>query len=80
MTQKQYLYQEYDIVSQMNMLPNEVPVFLKENLNPNFEIRKYQIEAFARFFHYYNSYPNKQIPIHLLFNMATGSGKTLIMA
>lgn len=80
MSVKQYLYQEYDIVSQMNMLPNEVPIFIKENLNPNFEIRTYQIEAFARFFHYYNSYPKKQIPIHLLFNMATGSGKTLIMA
>lgn len=78
--QKQYLYQEYDTVSQMNMLPKEIPVFVKENLNPDFELRAYQIEAFARFFHYYNNYPNKQIPIHLLFNMATGSGKTLIMA
>lgn len=80
MPTKQFLYQEYDSVSQMNLLSKEVPVFVKENLNPALELRPYQVEAFARFFHYYNSYPNKQIPIHLLFNMATGSGKTLIMA
>lgn len=60
----------------------EVPSFLTGNLNPNFEIREYQKEAFARFFHYYKSdFEGKQTPpFHLLFNMATGSGKTLIMA
>lgn len=60
----------------------EVPSFLSGNLNPNFEIREYQKEAFARFFHYFkNDFEEKQTPpFHLLFNMATGSGKTLIMA
>lgn len=78
MSQKQYLYQEYDILSKR--IEKEIPVFVKENLNPNFELRPYQIEAFSRFFDYYTNYDEKEIPIHLLFNMATGSGKTLIMA
>ena len=29
----------------------EIPDYLKDNLNPKFELRLYQIEAFARFFH-----------------------------
>jgi type III restriction enzyme len=60
----------------------EVPDFLSGNLNQNFEIREYQKEAFTRFFHYFkNDFEGKQTPpFHLLFNMATGSGKTLIMA
>src|SRR4030066_1623180 len=54
---------------------------MAENLNPAFELREYQKEAFARFFHCYNGdYENKEYPLHFLFNMATGSGKTLIMA
>jgi type III restriction enzyme len=41
-------------------------------------MREYQQEAFARFFDYMQN-PEK-LPIHLLFNMATGSGKTFVMA
>jgi len=48
--------------------------------NPEFEIRPYQKEALGRFYFYVEEYHQKQKPIHLLFNMATGSGKTLIMA
>ncbi len=78
----QFLYQQLDSVSKMGFLKKEMPDFLSANLNPNFEIRDYQKEAFARFFHYYkNDFEGKQNPpFHLLFNMATGSGKTLIMA
>ncbi|MFH1565397.1 MAG: DEAD/DEAH box helicase family protein [bacterium] len=65
----------------MGFLPKEIPNFIAKNLNPAFELREYQKEAFARFFHCYNcEYEKKEYPIHLLFNMATGSGKTLIMA
>lgn len=53
--------------------------FVKENLNPKFEFREYQIEAFKRFFYYYESV-NVKKQNHICFNMATGSGKTLIMA
>lgn len=50
------------------------------NLNPVFVVRDYQKEALGRFYYYFEIYPKRQNPIHLLFNMATGSGKTLIMA
>ena len=57
----------------------EIPDYLKDNLNPKFELRPYQEEAFARFFLCFeNDFDGKEL--HLLFNMATGSGKTLIMA
>ncbi len=76
-----FLYQELDILSKRNRIPTEIPDSVKLNLNPNFELREYQIEAFARFFDCYkNDYPTKTFPLHFLFNMATGSGKTLIMA
>ena len=59
----------------------EIPDYLKDNLNPKFELRPYQEEAFARFFLCFEEdFDGKEIPPHLLFNMATGSGKTLIMA
>jgi len=54
---------------------------IKDNLNPTFELREYQKEAFVRFILCFeNDFEEKEKPLHLLFNMATGSGKTLIMA
>lgn len=58
----------------------EIPVFIKNNLNPSFELRPYQEEAFSRFLFYYTNQTIRQKPSQLLFHMATGSGKTLIMA
>jgi len=51
-----------------------------QNLNPKFELREYQKEALGRFDFYFNGYQKRQFPAHILFHMATGSGKTLIMA
>ena len=59
----------------------KIPDSITQNLNPAFEIREYQKEAFARFIQCLNEgFPGKRTPLHLLFNMATGSGKTFIMA
>ena len=59
----------------------EVPAYITDNLNPEFELREYQKEAFVRFLLCFeNDFEDKENPLHLLFNMATGSGKTLIMA
>ncbi len=59
----------------------EIPKSLTDNLNPTFELREYQKEAFARFLLCFeNDFPGEEKPLHFLFNMATGSGKTLIMA
>jgi type III restriction enzyme len=76
-----FLYEQLDILSEWNQLDEEVPDFLKDNLNPKFQLRPYQKEAFERFFYCLKkNFPGKELPLHLLFNMATGSGKTLIMA
>jgi len=78
---KQFLYEMLDNVSGMGFLKRQVPDYVAENLNPAFELRPYQVEAFSRFFHCLdNDYPGKEWPLQFLFNMATGSGKTLIMA
>ena len=78
---QQFLYEQLDNVSKMGFLDKKIPNFVVENLNPKFELREYQKEAFARFFYCLDgSYDNKEYPLHFLFNMATGSGKTLIMA
>ena len=76
-----FLYERLDAASSMGFLKKEVPDSITQNLDPKYELRPYQVEAFARFFHCYkNDFPGKTYPLHFLFNMATGSGKTLIMA
>ena len=59
-----------------------VPNYITDNLKPGFGQRPYQIESFQRYILCHNEdftgKPRK--PFHLLYNMATGSGKTLVMA
>jgi type III restriction enzyme len=74
------LIDELNILSKQGILSKDIPDFVASNLNPKYQIREYQKEAFARLRHYLNSYQGKKMPVHLLFNMATGSGKTLLMA
>ncbi len=57
----------------------ELPSFVAENLNGKFELRPYQKQAFENFITYYEG-PKCTKPTQALFHMATGSGKTLIMA
>jgi len=59
-----------------------VPNSIYQNLKAGFGKRPYQQEAFGRFIYYWEEYPQrpKGVPIQLLYHMATGSGKTLIMA
>ncbi|MDP3103683.1 MAG: DEAD/DEAH box helicase family protein [Candidatus Methanoperedens sp.] len=61
---------------------NRVPGYIYPNLNHGSRIREYQKEAFGRFDYYWNDYPNKPQfePLQILYHMATGSGKTIIMA
>lgn len=58
----------------------EIPTHISDNLK--FSQRPYQIEAFQRFIlcHSENFVGKPSLPFHLLYNMATGSGKTLVMA
>lgn len=59
-----------------------LPNLVSDNLRKSFPQRAYQQEAFKRFILCYNEdFEGKpKRPLHLLYNMATGSGKTLVMA
>ncbi len=58
----------------------KLPEVIGENIRAGFGKRTYQIEAFARFKYYIDKESPSEMPTQLLFHMATGSGKTLIMA
>lgn len=58
-----------------------LPNYFAKGLNPIFKLRPYQEECFRYFLCYWqNNFEEKEARPHLLFHMATGSGKTLIMA
>ena len=59
----------------------ELPKYFASSLNPMMKLRPYQEECFKYFITYWqNDFDGKERQSHLLFHMATGSGKTLIMA
>jgi type III restriction enzyme len=76
----QTLEQQISAAISMGFISIDIKHHIKNNLNPKFQLRPYQLEAFTRFSYYTDEYPNKLKPTQLLFHMATGSGKTLIMA
>jgi type III restriction enzyme len=76
----QTLRDDFDTIWRMGFIPQTIPDTIQQNLNPALPLRPYQKEALARFIYYFGSYPDRVKPTQLLFHMATGSGKTLIMA
>lgn len=73
------LYEKYDMIPETGMSFPKVPKHIKDNIA--YPLRPYQEEAIGRWLQYMDSdTKNKILPVQLLFNMATGSGKTLIMA
>lgn len=61
----------------------KLPDYFETSLSPSRKLRPYQEECFRYFLTYMNpenDFDGKQARPHLLFHMATGSGKTLIMA
>lgn len=75
-----FLYETLEALKDINAL-NGIPDFIERSLSKNIILREYQEEAFKYFITYYEKpelSKNKQI--HTLFHMATGSGKTVIMA
>lgn len=73
-----FLYEKIDVLRENGYIKS-VPDWIPQNLNPAFELRPYQINAFENFITFFegNNCPH---PTQTLFHMATGSGKTLIMA
>lgn len=76
--QQPFLFQKLDAIREYGGGASLPPV-ISDNLNPEFEIRPYQEAAFCNFVTHYES-AKRAKPLHVLFHMATGSGKTLIMA
>mgnify|MGYP000362640150 FL=1 len=76
----QTLEQKISAGISMGFIPIEVKPHIINNLNPKFALRPYQNEAFSRFNFALNQDNQRKKPTQLLFHMATGSGKTLIMA
>ena len=74
-----FLYEKMDVLRE-NGYTAELPAYIPENLNPNFELRPYQVTAFENFVTYFENPKMCRKPTQTLFHMATGSGKTLIMA
>ncbi|MHA1540689.1 MAG: DEAD/DEAH box helicase family protein [Alphaproteobacteria bacterium] len=85
------LYSEFENLATKRIIKNiEILDFITQNLSKNIKLRDYQKEAIKRFIYYfenkndlqnelYNNELNLENKNHLLFNMATGSGKTVIM-
>jgi type III restriction enzyme len=74
------LDQEYFAVEKRGRIEVKIPNHITQNLNPQIALRPYQEQALSRFFDYLNNPQSSKKPVHLLFNMATGSGKTVVMA
>lgn len=68
---------------QLNIAQTQLPEYFETGLNPSKRLRPYQEECMKYFLTYMNPDKNfygKQRSPHLLFHMATGSGKTMMMA
>lgn len=76
----QTLRESLNTVWELGYIPQTMPDTIPENLNPALPLRPYQQEALMRLLYYLNGYPKRVKPSQLLFHMATGSGKTLVMA
>ncbi|WP_276873087.1 DEAD/DEAH box helicase family protein [Levyella massiliensis] len=75
-----FLYEKLDTLKEINELA-PMPDIIEHSLSRNIVLREYQKEAFQYFVTYFEKdglRKNKQI--HTLFHMATGSGKTVMMA
>lgn len=75
-----FLYEKLDTLKEINELA-PMPDIIEHSLSRNIILREYQKQAFQYFVTYFEKdglRKNKQI--HTLFHMATGSGKTVMMA
>ena len=73
----QQLHQEYDSLEKRGIFKDEIPSDIIGALK--YPLRDYQERALKRFIYFFENEPSKQSN-HVLFEMATGAGKTLLMA
>lgn len=75
-----FLYEKIDILKENIDIP-DIPKIIENGLSKNIVLREYQKDAFNNFQIYFeNEKLRKNKQVHTLFHMATGSGKTVIMA
>lgn len=74
-----FLYEQLDTLRDFGNY-TEIPTYIQENINPTFTLRPYQVNAFENFITYFENNKMCRKPTQTLFHMATGSGKTMIMA
>lgn len=79
-TQDMFLFQQLDLFYDFG-IRRELPAHIEQNLSPRIELREYQKHAFLNTLEYLsNERLSKNRQTHLLYHMATGSGKTVMMA
>lgn len=77
---EQFLYEKLDVAKEVAMNVG-FPEIINSGLSKKISLREYQIDAFTNFTLYFdNDGLRKNKQVHTLFHMATGSGKTVIMA
>ena len=76
---EQTLAQKLDAMAEFGQLDLPIPPAITDNLARVINLRPYQDTAIQRFL-FYMEWNQRRRPAHLLFHMATGSGKTVIMA
>lgn len=76
----QTLAQEFDVLTKFGALKSDIPDDIISNLAPQVELRPYQRTALERWLFYIDDYEERPEAPHLMFHMATGSGKTVLMA
>ena len=77
---EQFLYEKIDIIKESIDIP-DIPEIIENGLSKKIVLREYQKDAFNNFQIYFeNEELRKNKQVHTLFHMATGSGKTVIMA
>lgn len=79
-SQDMFLFQQLDLFYDFGTR-HEVPAHVLQNLAPHIVLREYQEHAFSNTLEYLsNEKLSKNRQTHLLYHMATGSGKTVMMA
>lgn len=75
-----FLYELYNNASEGGFIDfkHGIPEYITNNLRH--PLRPYQKEGIGRYLYYKNDEKNRVFPEQILYNMATGSGKTLLMA
>ena len=73
---EQFLHEQLEIAFTYGVRKPEMPSSITQNLNPVFELRPYQEDAYVSFVHYFNNdLPGKEKPVNLLSTWQPAAAK-----